>query len=481
MSKYIFEKETETPSNRSFDIASVSRFGNTKNEPGKIEKHSYFVANRSGKFGLRLSIAFLIMYFILPPYFGIALPGFDLTIQRIGILAMLVYILAQKNRAANFWREISNFPALIFIFVFLAVLALTAVRRAHIGSVMYDTIEFIGLFLMLYIIKYELGLKKTIKTINLFGYVLGILGLIEYVMQRPLFLYLRTIKDMAAGVGIRAGTYRIMGPAVHSLGYGLMLIFMIAIACVEIKENRIDLFANPFLLVLLVTNAFLSGSRSALAVVGLELVILFVFEDRARKKKTILIGIILVAFLTLFVLATWGTSISNYIMRQITSVIDTVFGTSFSVRFGANLTELSNSSNYRRYLPRLFVSPWLSPLIGQGSGASFYWYVDGFKIQSLDNFYVAEYFRFAYPGLISYVVVLGTMLGLMISSAIKRKSGLYICLIVGVACYLLNLWWVDTLQTIKYLYIVFAIYWSCETMVRAGEQQKNGKEKISGN
>ena len=117
MSKYIFEKETETPSNRSFDIASVSRFGNTKNEPGKIEKHSYFVANRSGKFGLRLSIAFLIMYFILPPYFGIALPGFDLTIQRIGILAMLVYILAQKNRAANFWREISNFPALIFIFV----------------------------------------------------------------------------------------------------------------------------------------------------------------------------------------------------------------------------------------------------------------------------------------------------------------------------------------------------------------------------
>ena len=46
----------------------------------------------------------------------------------------------------------------------------------------------------------------------------------------------------------------------------------------------------------------------------------------------------------------------------------------------------------------------------------------------------------------------------MCKIAFKEQSALAKILLVGCACYLLNLKWVDSLQTLKYLYVMFAIY-----------------------
>ena len=89
---------------------------------------------------------------------------------------------------------------------------------------------------------------------------------------------------------------------------------------------------------------------------------------------------------------------------QITSVIDEVFGTAFSVNFGADLTLLNQSSGYREYLPRIFTVEWLNPLVGRGANAAVGFEFDGVYVISIDNFYVATYIRYAYPGLVTFVL-----------------------------------------------------------------------------
>lgn len=49
-------------------------------------------------------------------------------------------------------------------------------------------------------------------------------------------------------------------------------------------------------------------------------------------------------------------------------------------------------------------------------------------------------------------------LGGMIKKCIMDGKAVYKILLVGAGCYAVNLFWVDSLQTLKYLYIIFALY-----------------------
>ena len=143
---------------------------------------------------------------------------------------------------------------------------------------------------------------------------------------------------------------------------------------------------------------------------------------------------------------------------QITSVVDEVFGTSYSVKWGADLTLLSQSSDYRDYLPRIFTVEWLNPLLGQGTNASVGFEFDGVYIHSIDNFYVATYIRYAYPGLVAWVLFQIMSMFYSFKCAIKRKSG--ICMAIGIALmiYYINLYYADYLMTSKYMFILLSIY-----------------------
>ena len=145
-------------------------------------------------------------------------------------------------------------------------------------------------------------------------------------------------------------------------------------------------------------------------------------------------------------------------MMQITSVIDEVFGTSFSVNYGADLSLLNMSSGYRNYLPRIFTVEWLNPLVGRGANAQVGFEFDGVYVISIDNFYVAMYIRYAYPGLISFVLFQIITFVYMLRIAIKYKSGLSYSIAIGFVLYSISLLWADYLQTTKYMYIAVAIF-----------------------
>jgi hypothetical protein len=101
-----------------------------------------------------------------------------------------------------------------------------------------------SLFMMIYGIRYVVGYKKAIKWVLGCAYFLGFYGLVEFVYGRSLFLqFLRTMPT-AVHNSYRSGHYRIMGPCGHSLGYGLVLLLFLAIACVDIEKKEIDFFSD---------------------------------------------------------------------------------------------------------------------------------------------------------------------------------------------------------------------------------------------
>lgn len=417
----------------------------------------------------RLAIVFLVCYIAMPQYFGVELPFFDFTVQRIMVVVFLLIIIEKKKRLFEIYNIVRNCKFYIVMTIYLLICLMTGVRRGHVGSFAYPLMEFVAFFITIYIFINVLEKKRTIKTMIVIIYVLCILGCIEFVMRQSPFVYLETIKGVRSNAMIRSGAYRIMGPAGHSLAYGLMLNSFIIIACVDFEEDKIDLLKNKLLLLLLVINVFLTGSRSTLAIMFLELGLLFLFSDIQTKKRTGLYLFAFVVVLALIIIIFYNTSLSRYILLQITSVIDEAFDTTYSIKYGADVTTLSNSSSYREILPRIFTIESLNPLLGRGSGYHFTWYVDGVSIKSIDNFYVAEYIRYAYPGLIAYILMIIVPFISMVKDYIKYKSGISMAMACGLVCYYFNLWYMDHLQTLKYAYLLIAIYYSFRNCGRTNE------------
>ena len=184
---------------------------------------------------------------------------------------------------------------------------------------------------------------------------------------------------------------------------------------------------------------------------------IIILSDRKNKKKTI---IFLFCFLLISVIAVLGfynTSFSQTVLRQFASIFDELFGTQWAVKFGAEVERLSQSSSYRELLPKIFKQNWLNPLIGRGVSRHFSAVIDGYTIMSIDNFFVAQYIRYAYPGLIAYVLLLINTLVKMLKN-VKKNKGLVLACLFGFFSYYMNLWFMDALQTLKYVYMLMAIF-----------------------
>ena len=424
----------------------------------KITKKSYINTETGKKIFYRISVLFLFVYIVLPQYFGLNTPGFDLTAQRMMIIFVFLYLMDNRKRAYDFYNFILRNKFFQFIFIYLFVCLYTALFRGHIGSFLYPFIEFLGMLIVAYIIFNSIGMENAFKLVIGCIYLLCIFGMDEYFMGRSPFSYLETIKGLYTGASVRSGAYRIMGPANHSLGYGLMLVVFLPLISFDFNKKKLYIFTRPVLLVLLILNVFFTGSRSTLAVIILEVLAIVIFSSRSEKKKTILGAILFLVIFAVVLMLTYKTSFGRYILLQITSVIDEVFDTTYSVNFGADINTLKNSSEYRSYLPKIFELSTFSPFIGRGSGYQFYWYVDGYLINSIDNFFVATYIRYGYPGMISYIVFIVYVVISLVRNIVKSKSEFMKCLLIGIVFYFVNLWYLDTLQTIKYVYLLFAFY-----------------------
>ena len=426
---------------------------------GWQSNNRYFENRGERNLGRTLSVVFLVTYYILPQYFGVSLPGFDLTAQRLLISILALFILSKESRKKVFWQGVRDCRLCPLMAVYLGICFYTAVFRGHIGTFLYPLIELLAYFQVIYVIREYLGSDGFLVLFRRMLLILCLLGLVEAVMRKTPFAYLETIRGLYTGGMIRSGAYRIMGPANHSLAYGLILISGLPLLCIDERRRCFDIFAHLPLLLLVIVNVFLTGSRSTLAVTGLELLLLAALAPGRQRKKLVLTvlpaGLLVLALAFLFP----GSPPGHYILLQLSTVVDEILGTSYAVRYGVDVMSLSNSATYRDALLDIFTVNWLNPWLGQGSGYHFSWYIPGgATIHSIDNFYVANYIRYGYPGMVVYMLFILQAVGGMLHKGFRGKDKVAVCMALAVCGYFLNLWWMDTLQTIKYAYLPIALF-----------------------
>lgn len=439
----------------------------------KKEKNSYKVLNSSiaykpELYNLKLlygiTALFFITDYVMPQYFGFHL-GYDFTCTRIGNVLIIIYFLLNYKLCTPFIESIFKCKLTIPIAMYLFVAAYTMVFRADVNALFLVFLEMLTLYMLMYLIRYVLGVKTALVWSIRCAYFFGIEGIIEFVYGKSIYHQFLSTMPNAVVNCYRSGHYRVMGPCGHSLGYGLLLILLIAIACIDIERDEIYLFKRPMLIVLLMLNVFLTGSRSTLGIMFLELFALFLFSNITNIKKTLLVAVLILLGGALFLLAFYNTGIGRYILMQLTSVIDQVFNTEYAANFGADVTTLKNSEEYRKVLPKIFELDWLNPIVGRGVKRSFGACIDGTYIISIDNYYIAQYIKYAYPGMISYIFFIITSCIFMIYNIFKYKSGLMKAILIAFVCYFVNLWWLDALQTLKYLYILLAIFYAYSVLL----------------
>ena len=404
-------------------------------------------------------VFFIFGAIIMPQYFGVHI-GYDITCARLANLLFLVYMIANPLILNHFVKTTLRCEIFYPIFLYLIVAGYTMVFRTDVNAFFLVFLEAFLLFMMIYGIRYVIGYQRAVRWIIGCSYFFGIYGLVEFACGQSLFLKFLATVPTAVTNCYRSGHYRVMGPCGHPLGYGLVLLLLIALACVDLEKDEIYLFKRPVLLVLLLVNVILTGSRSTLGIAAAEVVVILLISNRTNIKKSLFMMVCCIVLLGLFLLLFHKTGVGRYILMQITSVIDQVFGTEWAGVFGADVTTLQNSENYRKNLPEIFKLDWLNPLIGRGIKRGFGAEINGVFIHSVDNYYVVQYIKYAYPGLISYMLFIGTTLFVMIKSIRFFKSALCKLALVATVCYYVNLWWLDALQTLKYEYIMIALFFA---------------------
>lgn len=402
---------------------------------------------------------FIISSIVMPQYFGVHI-GVDITCARMGNLLFIAYLLLNRKICAHFLQTTLKCEILIPVCGYLLVAAYTMVYRVDINAFFLVFFELFSLFMLIYGIRYVVGYKRAVKWVTGCAYFLGFYGLVEYVYGRSIFLQFFATVPTAVSNCYRSGHYRIMGPCGHPLGYGLVLLLLIAIACIDLEKKEVYLFKRPVLLIVLMMNVFLTGSRSTLGIAVLEVLLIVLLSNRRNILKALFFCVVAFAAAGIFVLLFYKADIGQYILGQITSVIDQIFDTSFATKFGVEVTRLENSENYRKVLPQIFELDWLNPIMGRGSRGFSGATIDGVHIHSIDNYYILQYIKYAYPGLIFYVSIIVTFLCVLIIDMMKKNSAITKMVFVGVVVYFVNLWWVDALQTLKYVYIVMAIFYA---------------------
>ncbi|MBO6089008.1 MAG: O-antigen ligase family protein [Lachnospiraceae bacterium] len=209
-------------------------------------------------------------------------------------------------------------------------------------------------------------------------------------------------------------------------------------------------------------DIFFTGSRSTLGLAVIEVGVILVLSGKDNIKKSLIVLVIVVVFALLFLFINRNNSLGRYLMMQIASVIDTALGTRYSELYGAEIGRLDSSEEYREYLPKIFGLDWLNPIVGRGVkrgfGAEFYDENGAIVyIHSTDNYYVSQYIKYAYPGLIAYLFLIARSIITLFRNGMKYRCSLLTVILIGTTIYFINLWWVDALQTLKFLYAYLAL------------------------
>ncbi len=410
----------------------------------------------------------LFSFFVLPTSFGVRLVFFDLTSFRFFVIIIMYMILKSERKRGEFWEVIKYCKNLYFVGAYIFVVGYTNLLHGEINQTIYWSINGALLFLLIsYLIQYHYGMELFIKRIRAYAWILCVLSPLELVLGFSPFTLLDTL-NKNIGSTTRFGSIRILGNCTTNNGYGLYLLILLSIVCIDYKRREMNIKKNMLLILMIAVNVFLTGARLATGLVVLELALLTLCVNKNKLGKTILIelGILSTGILILFAFRNVGAF--EGVIRTILTAVDTVLGTSYSVAYGADSGTLYNSTYYRELLYKNTIfSDWLNPWFGRGANYSFRMYIEGYYIYSCDNFYVAQYIGYAWPGLITWFV----MSLAFFKDALMMRKNIALALATGIFVYFIGLWYLDHLQTFPFMFAVFAIIYSLK---RESIREKRG-------
>lgn len=429
---------------------------------------------------------FLFLLPFLPNYLSISLSE-SLPLFSAYRLLLLFFIIDQlliKNRLSQLFKTIKEDKFQKVILLYGIVVFSVGLYHLHSGdrtafigaiSILVESILFYYLILMnIKLEKKRYGekfLDKFLGTLCLSAFILSIMGVIEYITSFNAFTLLETsnVEGVGSSTYIRQGELRVSTSFPHSLGYGLYLLLIIPISYFQIIRykgmNKNKYYYYSTLFILLLINMFFTSSRSVMLAFFVTFLMFFVMSNLKKKLiifyATLCLGFPLLAF-SITPIAEEVPVISS-VGQNIKSLSDTFLGTSMVEEFGRNAEPFT----YRKELVSYaFTQQGTENIVGKGIG-----FIRteplSFNLPSLnpygptvsnsvDNYYINVKLEQGWVGLAITLILFITVLSKLF---INRKSNfLYVIIFISFAGYLSQFFMVNHLETLKYFWILLALF-----------------------
>lgn len=130
-----------------------------KEERNGTTKQISETAERTENLSGGCSVVLFTLY-VLPQYFGLPFPLFDLTALRIMIVAVLLLMLAEPERIRGFVLLVVEEPCTKVLLPYFMVIGYTMVLRADVNAFLNPFIELLTFYLLIYLIRNTLGVEK---------------------------------------------------------------------------------------------------------------------------------------------------------------------------------------------------------------------------------------------------------------------------------------------------------------------------------
>lgn len=404
---------------------------------------------------------YLISFLVAPNYFAILIPGLPLlSAQRIIVVIILLLIIVKKNilnAFLNSIKKISTIEKISFTLIMISMLCTGFINGMNnFFNPLFDWLIAFLLFRLMYIRYFSLN--EVLDLIKKILWVLCISGLIEFLFKFNVFTLLDTgISGLNYGALMRGDSLRICTAFGHPLGYSLILNMFFPLMCYNANKKVINLLQNKRLFILMLINILLTGSRAGIAVFLAEAILIYLFTNHKYYSNLIFYSIIIVVLIGLVLAIASDMEFVQNILRTVMYVIDEILGTDYAVNFGG-IKEIANSSKYREVLWQIFEIERYKTLFGRGNNIVIKIIIDGFFVESIDNYYINAYLRFGILGLFTFICLFVTyIMKLYIGIIKKEKKSLSILSLIILIGYLASLFIVDELGTMRYIMIIFSI------------------------
>lgn len=414
-------------------------------------------ALRHGQISFRMiANLFIISLLIIPSYFGIRIGFFDLTALRVIEILLYFSIFSSGRKRQEFISLLKHCKHIVWIALYAVIVIYTNLFHLSLNTIFYwFTNVFMVLFAVMYLLRYEYSPEQFLSLIYKCLLFVCLLSPLELVIGKSPFLYLNTLGKEVGSVQ-RFDAMRIKGPCWETNSYGLYLMIFFPFICYDVRQKKIDLCSQPLLLVLFIVNIFLTGARLAIGQLALSVFLILILSGKKEVKKALLFAGVFMPAVLLFLII-FRDGMAQGIWRTIFSAVDFIFNTDYSVRFGAQADILEDSAYYRELLfNNTILKNWPDPLLGRGGAFNFHLYIEGYDIKSIDNFYVAQYVTYAWPGLIAWIFMSVSYFTDSVKKAVKNINLAKLFAICWI-CYFIGLWYLDQLQTFPLMMIFFAL------------------------